>query len=240
MAEWMGIDGCRSGWVAATLHSTRTLTGIRLFETFSEAVIESRGAVLTLVDIPIGLPSQELPRARLCDGIVRKNLGSRASSVFPVPAREAVWAVDYEAACRRNEKILGVSLSRQSWSICPKIRDVDSVFRIAPALQTRIRETHPELCFRLLNNGRVVTNPKKSPAGQRVRRELLRGWTTNLDAALKEARRIHRGAGVDLDDLLDAVAASIVARLAADRQAASVPLVPECDACGLRMEIVGV
>lgn len=240
MSQWAGVDGCRGGWVLAAIDSSRAITGIRVLETFSEVAIESRDAELTLLDIPVGLPSVESPHDRLCDGMVRRELGARASTVFPVPAREAVWAGDYNEASRGNEQILGRKLSRQSWGICPKIRDADSVFRLAPGLQARIRETHPELCFRWLNRGRVVENPKKSPAGQRVRRELLRGWTTDLDAALKQARQTLRGRGVDLDDLLDALAAAVMARLVVEGKAGSVPLAPERDACGLRMEIVGL
>ena len=224
----------------AAIDSSRTVTAIRVLQTFGEVAIESRDAELTLVDIPVGLPSAESPHDRLCDGMVRKELGGRASTVFPVPAREAVWAPDYDEASRRNEQILGRKLSLQSWGICPKIREADAVFRLAPSLQTRIRETHPELCFRWLNRGRVVENRKNSPAGQRVRRELLRGWTTNLDAALKQARGALRGRGADLDDLLDAMAAAVMARLAVEGKAGSVPLATERDTCGLRMEIVGL
>jgi predicted RNase H-like nuclease len=127
----------------------------------------------------------------------------------------------------------------QSWTICPRIREVDAVFRLAPGLQDSIRETHPELCFRLLNKGRPLENPKKSATGLRIRRELLRGWTANLDAALRQARRAYPARQAGLDDLLDAIAAAVVASLTAAGHAATVPLAPERDACGLAMEIVG-
>jgi predicted RNase H-like nuclease len=166
--------------------------------------------------------------------MARELLGPRASTVFSVPAREAVWAPSYAEACRRNQQILGRELSKQSWGICPKIREADAVFRIAPALQNSIRETHPELCFRLLNGRRAIENPKKSPAGRKIRRELLRSETANLDAAMKLAGRVAA------DDVLDAVAAAVVARLAAEKKVSIVPLARECDACGLAMEIVGV
>lgn len=231
---WAGVDGCRGGWVLALINSSRSLTELRVLRTFGEVVIETTRARLTLLDIPIGLPSAEFPRPRLADRIARENLGPRFSSVFPVPCREAAWADDYATACDRNQRLLGYRLSKQSWGICPKIREVDAVFRLHPGLQQRIRETHPELCFRLLNNGRPLENPKKSRAGLRIRRELLRSWTTNLDASLR------RVPGARPDDLLDAVVAALVARLAGEGQASSVPLVPEIDACGLTMEMVGL
>jgi len=231
---WAGVDGCRGGWVMALVDSSRAVAAVHLLRTFGEVAIAAREAELTLADIPIGLPSAECPRLRLCDTLARERLGARASSVFGVPAREAVWAPSYAEACRRNERILGRELSKQSWGICPKIREADAVFRLAPRLQEAIRETHPEICFRLLNAGRPLENPKKTTAGRRIRRELLRGSTENLDAAMK---RLPRAAP---DDLLDAVAAAVVARMAAEKRAGSVPLAREYDACGLVMEIVGV
>lgn len=237
---WAGVDGCRGGWVLASIDASRDLTSIRAVRTFAEAVTEICGAELALVDIPIGLPSEECPRDRLCDTMARKELGPQASSVFPVPARNAAWAEDYEQACALNEQVLGRKLSKQSWGICPKIREADAVFRIAPQLQVKIRETHPELCFQRLNGGKPLQNPKKSRAGQRIRRELLRGWTTNLDSAVKQARRRYGSRWLDVDDVLDAIAAAVVARLAAEGKAGTIPLAPERDACGLAMEIVGV
>ena len=226
--------------MTSIIDSSRTVTSIRAVRTFAEVVIEVHDAELTLVDIPIGLPSAECPRDRLCDTMARRELGPHASSVFPVPARSAVWADDYAEACRRNEEVLGRKLSKQSWGICPKIREADAVFRIAPRLQERIRETHPELCFKRLNGSVLIENPKKTRAGQKIRRELLRSWTTNLDAALKQARRHYGSHWLDVDDLLDAVAAAVVARLAGEGKVGSVPLATERDACGVAMEIVGI
>jgi predicted RNase H-like nuclease len=237
---WAGVDGCPGGWVVAILDGSRAVAPIRVCRTFAEAVIAVSGAELALVDIPIGLPSAESPVLRRCDRMGRELLGPRASSVFSVPAREAVWADTYDEACRRNAEILGRELSKQSWGICAKIREADAVFRVVPRLQDRVRETHPELCFRFLNHARPLETSKKSRAGQKDRRDLLRSWAVNLDAALKQARRSYRARALDLDDLLDAVAAAVVARLAAEGRVASVPLARECDACGLAMEIVGV
>ncbi len=231
---WAGVDGCRGGWVIATMDPARSVTGLRVLRTFAEVVIAARDADLTLVDIPIGLPSLEYARLRLCDTLARERLGPRSSSMFPVPAREAVWSPGYAEACRLNRQILGRDLSKQSWGICPKVREVDAVFRLAPRLQESIRETHPEICFRLLNDGRPLENPKKSRAGRRIRRELLRGWTINIDTVVKQLP--HAGP----DDVLDAIAAAVVARMAAEGKAAAVPLAREYDANGLAMEIVGV
>ena len=128
---WAGVDGCRGGWVLALVDPSRAVTGLRVLRTFAEVVLAAREAELTLVDIPIGLPSADCPRLRLCDTMARERLGPRASSIFSVPAREAVWAPSYVEACRENRRILGRDLSKQSWGICPKIREADAVFRLA-------------------------------------------------------------------------------------------------------------
>ncbi|MBI3698019.1 MAG: DUF429 domain-containing protein, partial [Acidobacteria bacterium] len=112
---WAGVDGCRGGWVLAVLDASRAVTTIRVLKTFAEVALESREVELTLADIPIGLPSADCARDRLCDTMVRRELGPRASSVFAVPAREAAWAEDYAEACRQNERVLGRGLNRQSW-----------------------------------------------------------------------------------------------------------------------------
>jgi len=57
---------------------------------------------------------------------------------------------------------------------------------------------------------------------------------------MKQARRAHRTREATPDDLLDAVAAAVAARLAGEGQVKSIPLAPERDAAGLRMEIVGI
>lgn len=234
---WAGVDGCRSGWVVVVIDSSSTVISVQVLKTFAEAAVTIGGVEGALVDIPIGLPSAECPVIRRCDAMARELLGPRASSIFAVPAREAAWAPTYAEACRRNEQILGRELSKQSWNICPKIREADAVFRLAPRLQNGIRETHPELCFRLLNNGHPMENPKKSRAGRKIRTGLLRSWIGTLDPVLK-AKRPSRGC--EVDDLLDALAAALVARLSVLGKAGRVPLAPERDAFGLAMEIVGV
>ena len=231
---WTGVDGCRGGWVVAVLDSAGTVASLEVRKSFAEVAVATEGAAVTLVDMPIGLPSAARPQDRWCDKVARELLGPRASSIFPVPARESVWTNGYAEASETNHQILGWKLSRQSWGICPKIREVDAVFRIALDLQQRIRETHPELCFRLLNNQRPIENPKKSRAGLRIRRELLRSHAVNLDSALRRCR------GARPDDLLDAVAAAVVARLFTEGRASSLhPVTEQRDAFGLVMEIVG-
>jgi predicted RNase H-like nuclease len=60
-------------------------------------------ALVTAIDIPIGLPGG---RPRTVDGEARRLLGPRASSVFPAPARGTLDASSYEEACEASRKLV--------------------------------------------------------------------------------------------------------------------------------------
>ena len=79
---------------------------------------------LILVDIPIGL-RQNGNLERLCDKEARKVLGNRKSSVFPVPCRNAVYQSTYQEASSINFQLTGKYISKQSWFISGRIRQVD-------------------------------------------------------------------------------------------------------------------
>lgn len=139
-----GIDGCKSGWffIAVDEHLDFDF-GVE--RNISKVVRRLASAKLILIDIPIGLPSQTHAK-RICDTAARTILGRRGSSVFPVPARSALTQASYEAACDENERVLGKRLSKQSWAIAPKIREVDEFMRKGNH-QGKIREMHPEVAF---------------------------------------------------------------------------------------------
>ncbi len=120
MKKYAGIDGCRGGWVAAVL-------GDRLELIFSETLEEMRELVtsstLTLIDMPMGLKS-EGEGERVYDVEARKFLKRRKMSIFPVPCRQAVYSESYSNANEINRKILGKGLSKQSYNLFSKIREV--------------------------------------------------------------------------------------------------------------------
>jgi predicted RNase H-like nuclease len=118
------------------------------------------------VDMPIGLPTRW---GREADRQARRFLvGGRASSVFPVPPRSLIEETDYARANRRSQQELGQGLSRQTFHLFDKIREVDALARSAPG---RLVEIHPECTFRLL--ARAPLPSKRTAEGRRVRLELL-------------------------------------------------------------------
>jgi predicted RNase H-like nuclease len=125
-----------------------------------------QGAVV-LVDVPIGLPEARTG-SRRCDTSARRVLTPFGSSVFPVPSRQAVFAETYQEAVELNREILGIGLSKQSWGICPKIREVDAFLQARPDLRGQVREVHPEICFWGLT-GRPIGHSKRMREGFRAR-----------------------------------------------------------------------
>ncbi|HWI52567.1 MAG TPA: DUF429 domain-containing protein, partial [Symbiobacteriaceae bacterium] len=162
--RYAGVDGCPAGWVVACLDAHGGPGHVRVCRTFADVVQATAPAVLTLVDIPMGLDDQRYMRA--CCQTARDLLGPRRSSIFAVPVRAAVHAPDYATACARNQAATGRKLSLQSWNICRKIAEADLAMRAAPALQGRLRESHPELCFAALNGWRPLLTSKKTKEGQ--------------------------------------------------------------------------
>ena len=55
MARYVGVDGCRFGWVAVAEEAGRL--EYRLFGAMSDVLAAHPDAERILVDIPIGLPS---------------------------------------------------------------------------------------------------------------------------------------------------------------------------------------
>jgi predicted RNase H-like nuclease len=234
--NYIGVDGCSSGWFWVCLtHSPEWEAGVE--QNFRQVWIKWREADAILVDIPIGLLDSS-DEERLCDREARKALGRpRSSSVFPVPCRPALYAEGYREACDVNERHTGRRLSRQTWNIAGKIREVDDLLRSHPPARGVVREVHPEVLFWALNGGKSMKSNKRTDDGFKERLELLElrypGSQAIVASALKRFRRMEVGR----DDLLDALAAAVTGRLGRGFLR-SLPEHPDLDAMGFPMEIV--
>jgi predicted RNase H-like nuclease len=236
-----GVDGCKAGWFAAIASVTMKnetdiscrfdLENVFIASTFSEVLSKTSVCKLVCVDIPIGLSDGDKPRE--CDLAARKVLGGqRASSVFPAPIRPCLLAKDYETASKICFEHSGKKLNRQSFALLEKIRQVDEL--MTPALQSRVREIHPEISFWVLNNEKPIRQNKKTVSGQAQRHKLLEEIFADMDSILAEAPR-H---GYVMDDALDALAAAWTAGQVVLGKAQTLPASPELDSKGLRMEIL--
>src|SRR5262249_47773408 len=149
-----------------------------------EAALELMSAdSIVAVDIPIGLPDSG---SRACDIAARRVLGPKQGSrVFPPPVRAALAGSSYTACCQLSREACGKAISRQAHAILPKIREVDAAMN--PALQTRVREAHPEVSFRVLQ-GHPLEHSKKAFAGRNERHAILDAEGLGFDPQFERER----------------------------------------------------
>jgi predicted RNase H-like nuclease len=209
---YVGADGCPDGWIAVR-YDDDGYVGARLCEDV-EALWSAYGAAAetVLIDVPIGL-REASGEQRPCDDAARDRLGTRSSSVFPVPVRDAVHAEDYAEAKATQERLTDRSLGVQSWNIADRIARVDTFLRRTGTNATAtIRESHPEVCFWALAGGAPTEYSKTgSPAAafwERV--SVLEAVDPAVPNGLRDAST-GRDANVGLDDVVDAFALALTA-----------------------------
>ena len=234
MSLFGGVDGCKSGWIVICLEDKNNWDW-KLCETIHEVIEYTSQTALTLIDMPIGLKNYGLEE-RICDKAARILLGyPRMFSVFRVPPRPAVYASSYKDGCIISEQITGKKISKQTWGIVPKIKEIDTVFAKNPDLQNTIRETHPEVCFTCLS-GSPMQHSKKTKTGITERLHVLKKvcpFSENIFTTL--TRSISYKSALS-DDIIDALAGALSAQSAWQK---SVILGNnEVDPKNLRMEIV--
>jgi predicted RNase H-like nuclease len=219
LAEYLGLDGFRGGWVAAWIDDQGN-HGFDYSSRLSRLLATPHKRAM--IDMPIGL---KMSGHRNCDIRARELIGS---AVF-LGARRNLWEfADQTSANRYYWQHEGPrsGISCQLWNIRDKIKEVDDF--ITPERQVTIGEAHPELIFRRLA-GPLRLDGKKSPKGRAQRTALLveQGFV-KISKWLTQ----RHGTGIGCDDLIDACACALAARdsnafLGGD----------EVDIRGLRMEI---
>ena len=243
-SQFVGVDGCPSGWFSVGFDSEGCYE-LKVFPAFSELLDYYRDAKLVLVDIPIGLP--EGPGGRECDQEARNKLRPhRSSSVFSAPTRQTVKQAalspgDYECAKKVEQcatRPEGKGISKQAFAIAPKIAQVDRFLRCRDSNATpKVQEVHPEVCFWALNGKKAMEFNKKEDKGEEQRIRVLERFEPRTRAMYREAGRRFVGGGVGKDDILDALAAAVTARLGHD-WLKTIPECPPRDCKGSPMEMV--
>jgi len=233
MAVVAGIDGCKAGWLCVLKDLATGKIDARILARIDAVLsLDPRPEILT-VDVPIGLTDSG---PRKCDLEARALLRKpRSSSVFPAPIRPLLAARCYEEACQIGQSVDGRRLSKQTWAIVPKIREVDTFLRSDASLTTWIREVHPEVCFCCWNGGKAMIHRKKSPEGKAEREKLV---TPLYGQAYRAAQLSLPRGSYRNDDLLDAFAALWSAERVYTCQSIVLPCEPPKDSFGLRMEMV--
>ncbi len=208
----MGVDAYKGGWVAVALEA-RSVERANVYTAFQDLLDDHTDATIVAVDIPIGLPKSS---RREADTLARGFVGPRRSSVFPTPPRAVLEADSYLDALEVCRSLKIAAISRQSFGLAPKIREVDEIARN----DNRIYEVHPEVSFAEMA-GRHLEHSKKSWNGASLRKQLLAQQGIDIPDDLGDA------GAAPIDDVLDAAAAAWSADRIARGNGASLPDPPE-------------
>ncbi|MCS7188194.1 MAG: DUF429 domain-containing protein [Bacteroidia bacterium] len=232
MAQVVGIDGCRGGWICAEVwihkKSVRRIT-LQIWHSFMQIIQAYRAAEAIAVDIPMGLWEEGRARLRPCDQAARLKLKGRASTIFTPPTRSMLKAPAYEP-------LRSAGLSIQAYNLIPRIREVDDL--ITPSLQQKIWESHPELSFTAMV-GSPIPYSKHTKIGQSERWKALEekfGIKSLTEIRhLLGSNQFQRG--FCLHDVLDALALAWSAQRRLQNSAEVCMGSPLYDAKGLMMAI---
>src|ERR1051326_7714138 len=129
---WLaGVDGCPAGWMVALVRPRGDEGRLRVVPQFAAIATAPEAPAVIAVDMPIGLPARIGPGGRGPERAVRPLLGARQSSVFPVPSREAIYALTYPDACRVALLTSDPprAVQQQLFLIGPRIREIDVLLR---------------------------------------------------------------------------------------------------------------
>ena len=197
----MGVDGTPKGW--ATVIYKNGQMRVRRIARLAEIFEHPPYPDVVAVDVPIGLLDAYEIGGRECDRKARSDLGPRGSSVFVPPVRAVLSARSFPEACAvsRASSKHKKALSKQTWGIVPKIKEVDDLLAENPHLRPIVREVHPEVCFREL-----VREPMKYAKGKSEGRSDRRAALAS-DFDVDEIVREGKSEKLHIEDVLDALAA---------------------------------
>ena len=222
--KYVGVDSCRGGWIGVGLDDGDGAR-VKVREKFSEILERFGDASLILVDMPIGLHEDGKPRFRACDVEARGLLEQRKFAVFPTPSRrllDKAMAEEWERedASEWSRKEWGRKIGAQEFGIYRKMHEVgEALTRRGENASPNVRESHPELCFLALSQEQhPMSHKKRDRVGRDERLATLRHRAqdvndVDVDAIFKEARREYAKSQVADDDILDALAMAITAKI---------------------------
>ncbi len=246
-SKFVGVDGCPYGWFSVGLDDSDGYE-VQAFTTFRELLDHYCEARLVLVDIPIGL-LEDGPGERACEPKAREAVCARRSSVFPTPPRTLVCSVAngmcFKCANKLSKSSRCEGISRQTYHIMVKIAEVDEIMRSrCMEARPKVREVHPEVCFWALNRKKPMCHRKSESAGIKERKGVLRCHEPRTDSIYDCAYSKYPRSQVAKDDILDALAAAVTAKLGLgcpdNFQLRTLPECPPTDNQCLPMEMVYV
>ncbi len=225
----IGVDGCKGGWIAAVLDNGKL--NISRYSSLDEITSKYPNFDEFLIDMVIGLQSNA-DHIRP-DTFGRRLIKERASTIFPAPCRQAIYADLIAESYNENERVLGKKFTPLTVGIIPKIKEVDSFLQKNPEYKNRIKESHPEVCIARLN-GKTMLSKKAEYEGIIERLKLI--VTYIPDISLENIMAISKNMKCNIDDIIDAIILAITANLSVQGYCESLPEEPMQDETGLFMQ----
>ncbi len=265
MSMVLGISVASGGWVLASLNSSgewdlhfaasfhdgkMAASDIFLPSSLLEKVVQSR---ISLVNLPISSLSAQSVKDGLItpDDVMHREDGARrllrervvnggrfVGSVPSSPVLEAVYASNYEEAADLHKQITGKTLTKQSWNMIFRIKQVRAILQVVPVLSSSILEAHPETLFRLLNQNCQSAKKKKKDAGVLLSKRTQEGIEQRIDLledAWPTARQTYEEAWEDWgknervqrENLLDAMVLAVCANAGVQEKYFLVPRIEQ-------------
>ena len=228
-----GVDGTPGGWAVIIMQAGRSV--IRKVATLSSILDGGMDFDIIAIDIPIGLLDAYEVGGRACDRAARRFLGRpRSSSVFAAPVRTVLAATSWDDACARSRTSAphGKALTKQTFAILLKIREVNELLQTRHGLREVVREVHPEVSFCELAGKPMKYNKAAVPGREERRRALSRSFPE-----FHVIEKSGRDQGLPIEDILDAAVACWSALRLAGGKGHSLPTAVPLDTTGLPMAI---
>ena len=194
----------------------------KIYDTFLEVLSERPAFAVIVVNVPIGFLDTPEMGPRTCDRQARALLRRRGTAVHNAPSRAV-----FEGRVEEGQD----GLDAVTRTMMPRYREV--AHEMSPYRQRVVYEGHPELSFFQLHKDTPLKRSKVITEGKEERRlvleEKIRGSERYLDEGVVAAPQKH---------VYDSFALLWTARRVWGHAAKRIPVEPEWDSEGLRMEIV--
>lgn len=226
-----GVVPCPGGWLIVPAR----LAGVTV-------VAEDAWVVPTLLDVlefkpkfeaaaiwaPIGFYDEPQGPYRPCDAEAREYVGwPRRIAIRPVPSRAALHAATREEALEIEPWLTRDDFRRFKW-----LREAEREFQ--PFHQRSYFAAHPDLTFSQLNNDIPLTTSPYHEDGVIERMALIRDKMPGVEEIVTRTPP----PGAAMVHMVEATGLLWTARRAAGRAMQRLPLDPNWDSTGMRMELV--
>jgi predicted RNase H-like nuclease len=220
-----GVTPFSDKWLVASAKlagSTFAPEPPKIYDTFLEVLSERPAFAVIVVNVPIGFLDTPKMGPRTCDRQARALLRRRGTAVHNAPSRAV-----FEGRVEEGQD----GLDAVTRTMMPRYREVAD--EMSPYRQRVVYEGHPELSFFQLHKDTPLKRSKVIAEGKEERRvaleDKIRGSERYLDEGAVAAPQKH---------VYDSFALLWTARRVWGHAAKRIPVEPEWDSEGLRMEIV--